>query len=52
MFNVVINRWDEYVLEQEYDEWDEGYLEHFQRLYDIGRLPWPTKTVLVLRRTK
>ena len=39
MLNVVINRWDEYVLEQEYDEWDEGYLEHFQRLYDIGRLP-------------
>lgn len=52
MLNVVINRWDEYVLEQEYDEWDEGYLEHFQRLYDIGRLPWPTKTVPVLRRTK
>lgn len=52
MLNVVINRWDEYVLEQEYDEWDEGYLEHFQRLYDIDRLPWPTKTVLVLRRNK
>lgn len=52
MLNVVINMWDEYVLEQEYDEWDEGYLEHFQRLYDIDRLPWPTKTVLVLRRNK
>ena len=39
-------------VEREYDEWDETYLEHFQRLYDIDRLPWPTKTVLVLRRNK
>lgn len=39
-------------VEREYDEWDEGYLKHFQRLYDINRLPWPTKTVLVLRRNK
>lgn len=52
MLNVVINGWGEYALEREYDEWDEGYLEHFQRLYDIDRLPWPTKTVLVLRHTK
>ena len=52
MLNVVINGWGEYALEREYDEWDEGYLEHFQRLYVIDRLPWPTKTVLVLRRNK
>lgn len=52
MLNVVINGWGEYELEREYDEWDETYLEHFQRLYDINRLPWPTKTVLVLRRNK
>lgn len=52
MLNVVINRWGEYALEREYDEWDEGYLKHFQRLYVIDRLPWPTKTVLVLRRNK
>lgn len=52
MLNMAINRWGEYALEREYDEWDESYLEHFQRLYDIDRLPWPTKTVLVLRRTK
>ena len=50
--NVVINRWGEYVLEREYDEWDESYLKHFQRLYDIDHLPWPTKTVLVLRCDK
>lgn len=42
----------EYEPEGGYDEWDETYLERFQRLYDIDRLPWPTKTVLVLRRTK
>lgn len=52
MLNMAINRWGEYALEREYDEWDESYLEHFQWLYDIDRLPWPTKTVLVLRRTK
>lgn len=52
MLNVVINGWGEYALEHEYDEWDESYLEHFQKLYDLDRLPWPTKTVLVLRRTK
>lgn len=52
MLNVVINGWGEYELEREYDEWDEGYLKHFQRLYDVDRLPWPTKTVLVLRRNK
>lgn len=34
------------------DEWDETYLTHLQRLYDIDQLPWPTKTVLVLRRSK
>lgn len=39
-------------VEREYDEWDETYLEHFQRLYDVDRLLWPTKTVLVLRRNK
>lgn len=39
-------------VEQQCDEWDETYLTHLQRLYDIDRLPWPTKTVLVLRRSK
>lgn len=47
-----IRYWGDCTAERRYDEWDEGYLEHFQRLYDINRLPWPTKTVLVLRRNK
>lgn len=47
-----IRYWGDCTVERSYDEWDEGYLEHFQRLYDIDRLPWPTKTVLALRRTK
>ena len=47
-----IRYWGDCTVERRYDEWDEGYLEHFQRLYDIDRLPWPTKTVLVLRRNK
>ena len=47
-----IHYWSDCTFERRYDEWDEGYLEHFQRLYDVDRLPWPTKTVLVLRRTK
>ena len=52
MLATAIRWWREYEPEGGYDEWDEGYLEHFQRLYDIDRLPWPTKTVLVLRRNK
>ena len=44
--------WGDCTVEQQYDEWDETYLTHLQRLYDIDRLPWPTKTVLVLRRIK
>lgn len=51
-FGTHIRYWGDCTVERRYDEWDEGYLEHFQRLYDIDRLPWPTKTVLVLRRTK
>lgn len=38
-------------VEQQYDEWDERYLESLQRLYDIDRLPWPTKSALTLRRS-
>lgn len=52
MLTTAIRWWREYEPEGGYDEWDEGYLEHFQRLYDLDRLPWPTKTVLVLRRNK
>lgn len=52
MLTTTIRWWREYEPEGGYDEWDETYLEHFQRLYDIDRLPWPTKTVLVLRRNK
>lgn len=52
ILTTAIRWWREYEPEGGYDEWDETYLEHFQRLYDIDRLPWPTKTVLVLRRTK
>ena len=44
--------WGDCTVEDRYDEWDETYLTHLQRLYDIDRLPWPTKTVLVLRRSK
>jgi hypothetical protein len=51
-FGTHIRYWGDCTVERRYDEWDEGYLEHFQRLYDIDRMPWPTKTVLVLRRTK
>lgn len=47
-----IRYWGDCTVEREYDEWDETYLTHLQRLYDIDRLPWPTKTVLVLRRSK
>lgn len=47
-----IRYWGDCTVERRYDEWDEGYLEHFQRLYNLDRLPWPTKTVLVLRRNK
>ena len=47
-----IRYWGDCTVEQQYDEWDETYLTHLQRLYDIDRLPWPTKTVLVLRRIK
>lgn len=47
-----IRYWGDCTVERRYDEWDETYLKHFQRLYDINRLPWPTKTVLVLRRNK
>lgn len=47
-----IRYWGDCTVERRYDEWDEGYLKHFQRLYDIDRLPWPTKNVIVLRRTK
>lgn len=47
-----IRYWGDCTVERRYDEWDEGYLKHFQRLYDIDRLPWPTKTVLALRRNK
>ena len=47
-----IRYWGDCTVEQQYDEWDETYLTHLQRLYDIDRLPWPTKTVLVLRRSK
>lgn len=52
MLTTAIRWWREYEPEGGWDEWDEDYLEHFQRLYDIDRLPWPTKTVLVLRRNK
>ena len=47
-----IHYWSDCTVERRYDEWDEEYLEHFQRLYDVDRLPWPTKTVLILRHTK
>ena len=47
-----IRYWGDCTVEQQCDEWDETYLTHLQRLYDIDRLPWPTKTVLVLRRSK
>ena len=47
-----IRYWGDCTVEQQYDEWDETYLTHLQRLYDIDRLPWPTKTVLILRRSK
>ena len=47
-----IRYWGDCTVEQQYDEWDETYLTHLQRLYDIDRLPWPTKTVLALRRSK
>lgn len=47
-----IRHWGDCTVEREYDEWDETYLTHLQLLYDIDRLPWPTKTVLVLRRSK
>lgn len=47
-----IQYWSDCTVERRYDEWDEEYLEHFQRLYDVDRLPWPTKTVLILRHTK
>lgn len=47
-----IRYWGDCTVEREYDEWDETYLTHLQRLYDIDRLPWPTKTVLILRRSK
>lgn len=47
-----IRYWGDCTVEQQYDEWDETYLTHLQRLYDINQLPWPTKTVLVLRRSK
>lgn len=43
--------WGDCTVEDRYDEWDETYLTHLQRLYDIDRLPWPTKTVLTLRRS-
>lgn len=44
--------WGDCTVEDRYDEWDETYLTHLQRLYDIDRLPWPTKTVLTLRRSE
>ena len=47
-----IRYWGDCTVEQQYDEWDETYLTHLQRLYDIDRLPWPTKTVIALRRIK
>lgn len=47
-----IRYWGDCTVERRYDEWDEGYLKHFQRLYNLDRLPWPTKTVLSLRRNK
>lgn len=47
-----IRYWGDCTVEHQYDEWDETYLTHLQRLYDIDRLPWPTKTVLALRRDK
>ena len=47
-----IRYWGDCTVEQQYDEWDDTYLTHLQRLYDIDQLPWPTKTVLVLRRNK
>lgn len=47
-----IRYWGDCTVEHQYDEWDETYLTHLQRLYDIDRLPWPTKTVLALRRSK
>ena len=50
--NMHLRYWGDCTVERRYDEWDESYLKYFQRLYDIDRLPWPTKTVLVLRRTK
>ena len=50
--SACIRYWGDCTVEQQYDEWDETYLTHLQRLYDIDRLPWPTKTVLILRRIK
>ena len=43
--------WGDCTVEGRYDEWDERYLESLQRLYDIDRLPWPTKSDLTLRRS-
>lgn len=44
--------WGDCTVEDRHDEWDETYPTHLQRLYDIDRLPWPTKTILTLRRSK
>ena len=50
--SIHLRYWGDCTVEDRYDEWDETYLTHLQRLYDIDRLPWPTKTVLTLRRSK
>lgn len=54
--NHIIEKWIctpyNYKIVHQYEEHDESYLPHLQKYFKLDSLPWPTKIIYELRKTK
>ena len=52
----LIEKWicvpHEYEITNQHEEYDETYLPYLQRYFKVDELPWPTKIIYELRKTK